>query len=476
MNRTWIVLLSLLSLGPPAVQAQFEYIVNADNAITITNYTGPPWNVAIPATINDIPVTSIGDHAAIGCSGLTSVAIGNSVTSIGEGAFGFCTGLTNIAIGSGVIRIGDAAFESCTNLTAITVDTNNSFYSSLNGVLFDKNQRALIRYPCIRGIYAIPGSVTSIGFDAFGECRAITKVTIPDGVRSIGYYAFYDCTSLTSVTIPSSVTNIAGLAFENSGLTSVTIPGSVTQISAAFGKCGRLTSVRISEGVASIGESAFEGCTNLTSVTIPSSVTNIGDFAFASCPNLASVTLPSGTSVSATAFEGSPLVRKEYDKGEKSSSTGIMASVWARLAGKGDADHSRAFLTALKRTQSYYEGTAGTEHPGLVRAMQAPGGNADSVAVWLGALMQKDYKSQVEASLNSLAEASRHFCELSKRSGFPSQLNVEFQTYSKIIQRNRTFFTSADTLDLIQAWANDYVDEDSLFQRISDDVAKLPPD
>ncbi len=99
----------------------------------------------------------------IGCSGLTSITIGNGVTSIGDGAFGFCTGLTSIAIGSGVTRIGDAVFERCTNLTAITVDTNNSFYSSVNGVLFDKGQTTLIRYPGIGGIYTIPSSVTSIG-------------------------------------------------------------------------------------------------------------------------------------------------------------------------------------------------------------------------------------------------------------------------------------------------------------------------
>ena len=97
--------------------------------------------------------------------------------------------------------------------------------------------------------------------------------------------------------------------------------------------------------------------------------------------------------------------------------------------------------------------------------MQTPGGNANAVVVWLGTLMQKDYKSQVEGSVSSLTEASGHFRELSKRSQLPSDLNVDLQKYSKIIQRNRAFFTSANTLDLIQGWADDYTEEDSLFRR-----------
>ena len=73
--------------------------------------------------------------------------------------------------------------------------------------------------------------MTSIGDNAFRDCRGLTSVTIPNSVTSIGDAAFYDCTGLTSVTIPNSVTSIGIGAFYNcSGLTSVTIGNSVTSI------------------------------------------------------------------------------------------------------------------------------------------------------------------------------------------------------------------------------------------------------
>jgi peptidyl-prolyl cis-trans isomerase B (cyclophilin B) len=145
-------------------------------------------------------------------------------------------------------------------------------------------------------------------------------------------------------------------------------------------------------------------------------------------------------------------------------------------AGCSEASHSQAFLTALKKAHSYYEATAGAEYPGLERAMQTPGGNANATMMWLGALMQKDYKSQIDGSIDGLAQASRNFRQLAKQSGFPSELNIDFQRYSEIIQRNRAFFMSANTLDLLERWANDYAEEGSLFEKLADGVSRLAPD
>ncbi|MGA2543001.1 MAG: ankyrin repeat domain-containing protein [Verrucomicrobiota bacterium] len=144
-------------------------------------------------------------------------------------------------------------------------------------------------------------------------------------------------------------------------------------------------------------------------------------------------------------------------------------------AGCSDASNPQAFLTALKKTHAYYEATAGAEHPGLQRAMQTSGGNANATMAWLGSLMQRDYKTQIEGSISSLADASRNFREFSMRAGLHSELTADFQRYSEIIQRNRAFFTSANTLDLLQQWANDYAEEDSLFEKLADGVSRLAP-
>ncbi|MBR4553464.1 MAG: leucine-rich repeat domain-containing protein, partial [Bacteroidaceae bacterium] len=212
-------------------------------------------------------VTSIGSGAFAYCSGLTSIkvdagntkydsrndcnaiietatntlvagckntTIPNSVTSIGDVAFSGCTGLTSITIPNSVNTIGDSAFWECSGLTSIT----------------------------------IPNSVTSIGNSAFYDCSGLTSITIPNSVTSIGNYVFLGCTGLTSITIPNSVTSIGYAAFDGcTGLTSITIPNSVTAIGDwAFYYCTGLTSITIPNSVTSIGSHAFEECTGLTNV------------------------------------------------------------------------------------------------------------------------------------------------------------------------------------------------------------------
>jgi hypothetical protein len=152
----------LLVLGLTTAQAQFDYS-GENGAATIIGYTGPGGDVVIPDTINGLLVTSIREGVFNANDRLTSVTIPYSVTSIGK------SGLAN-----------------CTRLTAITVDALNPVYSSLDGVLFDKNQTALIQCPGRRAGYTIPDSVTSIGEGAFSGCNGLRRVTIPDSVTSIG--------------------------------------------------------------------------------------------------------------------------------------------------------------------------------------------------------------------------------------------------------------------------------------------------
>jgi hypothetical protein len=254
-------------------------------------------------------VTSIGEYAFSSCASLSSVIIGNSVTSIGKDAFFFCTSLTSITIPDSVTSIGEYAFYACTSLTRITVDADNSNYSSVDGVLFDKLQTLLIQYPAgkLDGSYTIDDSVTSIGNYAFYYCSSLASVTIPDTVASIGERAFSEFTSLSSITVGadnSNYSSVDGVLFNKlqtlliqypAGILddSYTIPDSVTSIGvAAFDNCNSLTSVTIPDSVTIIGDQAFTSCSSLTSVTIPDSVTSIGNYAFYNCTSLTSVTLP----------------------------------------------------------------------------------------------------------------------------------------------------------------------------------------
>ena len=224
-------------------------------------------------------VTSIGEWAFRGCSGLTSVVIPSSVTSIGDAAFSNCSGLLSVEIPSSVTSIGGGAFNGCSGLTSVT----------------------------------IPSSVTSIGNYTFNGCSGLTSITIPSSVTSIGNSAFSGCSGLTSIAIPSSVTSIGNSAFSGcSNLTAVTINSnallsksysSSSNINKLFGS--QVTEYVLGEGVTSIGDYAFSGCSGLTSITVPNTVTSIGSSAFYNCSGLTSVTIPSNvTSIESSAFSG----------------------------------------------------------------------------------------------------------------------------------------------------------------------------
>ena len=221
-------------------------------------------------------------------AGCKNTVIPNTVTTIGEIAFSGCSGLMSITIPNSVIAIEYEAFCGCSGLTSVT----------------------------------IPNSVAVIGHYAFAFCRGLTSVTIGNSVHNIGDRAFAYCDGLTSLTIPSSTTFIGQLAFGNcSGLASIqveagnavydsrnscnaiietatnrliagckntVIPNTVTTIGeAAFYDCSGLSSVTIPNSVTTIGEEAFENCRSLTSVTIGGAVDSIGSMAFAWCDNLA---------------------------------------------------------------------------------------------------------------------------------------------------------------------------------------------
>ena len=270
-EASWVLLISLFGLsgrGFGQTYDGFSYSRTSPGGVTITGYSGPGGAVSIPSSIPEVgtviaigsqafescglssvtipnSVTNIGDDAFDFSSSLTNITIGDSVTSFGDLAFAACTSLSTVTIPNSVTSIGNVAFLGCTSLREITVDPNNTAYSSLNGVLFNKSQSLLIQCPGgLAGAYTIPNSVTSIGDSAFQGCTSVASVTSPDRVTTIAYGAFDACTSLASLTIGNSVT--------------------------------------------SIGDGAFEFCTKLTSITIPNSVTSIGVMVFLGCSNMTS--------------------------------------------------------------------------------------------------------------------------------------------------------------------------------------------
>ena len=287
-------------------ESDYTYTID-DGKVTITGYKGTATDIRIPSRIEGKPVVAIECMAFFRHVELMSVTIPPSVTTIEECAFLYCDSLVSVTIPSSVTFIGDSAFVG-SSLVSIDVDSANSCYTSVDGVLFNKSMTTLVQYPAgnSRTQYSITAGVTAIENDAFSWCDYLTSVMIPSSVSTIGEYAFYNCSNLASLTIPSSVTAIGEGAFSGCiSLTSISIPSGLSVIEDhVFAHCWSLTSITIPSGVTSIGNSAFEYCESLTSITIPSSVTAIGEYAFFECWSLTSITIPSGVpSIGNRAFE-----------------------------------------------------------------------------------------------------------------------------------------------------------------------------
>jgi len=221
-------------------------------------------------------VSTIEPGAFFGCSSLSSVAFSTNLVNIGADAFHGCTSLGNVTIPASVFTIGGGAFADCSNLGAINVDSLNYFYSSGEGVLFNKNRTTLLQCPGAKaGVYVIPTNVTSIGALAFAYCTNLTSVALGTNITTMGLAAFSGCSGLRSIAIPNSIHSIA----ENQ-----------------FAYCTSLTNIAIPDSVNAIAHGAFAYCTSLPVVTIPASVNSIGLYAFGACASLASIVVDSQNS------------------------------------------------------------------------------------------------------------------------------------------------------------------------------------
>lgn len=203
------------------VAYKYKGVMPAGTEIVLLNDTvgiagGAFWGCSGLNSI-EIPegVKNIGNCAFYSCTGLKNITIPNGVTEIKSQTFSGCTGLISVAIPSSVIMITDYAFEECTAIASINVSENNSMFSSVDGVLYNKAKTAVLKCPEGKiGSITIQTGVKAISKYAFFHCKSLTNITIPDGVYAVGSNAFSGCTGLTSVTIPNSLTYFA----EGSGL------------------------------------------------------------------------------------------------------------------------------------------------------------------------------------------------------------------------------------------------------------------
>ncbi|MCL2704723.1 MAG: leucine-rich repeat domain-containing protein [Spirochaetaceae bacterium] len=170
-------------------------------SLELVNCCKSDLSLAIPDKIFGLAVTSIRHMALNDCMNLREIIIPPSVTCIKHYAFRYCINLEKITIPSSVTHIGDFAFDHCYKLANIIVDPQNPNYTSIDGVLFDKEEKNIIAYSSNKKAktYIIPSSVTAFDDSAFDGCKNLTELTIPASVFALGSPAFWKGNNLQKI-------------------------------------------------------------------------------------------------------------------------------------------------------------------------------------------------------------------------------------------------------------------------------------
>lgn len=294
------VVLLCVTLLPVKAQAATsgDYIYEVvDGNATITGYTGEGGDLVIPSELDGYPVTVIGERAFAETK-IASVIVPDSVVALGEDAFWFCVQLKSIYIGSGLAEIHGESFEECYRLEKFEVSEENASFSSLDGVLFDKEKTVLYRAPlAMQGEYVVPESVLLIWNYAFQNCGKLVSVVIQDGVVGIGNWAFSQCFRMERIRIPSTVMVVGEHAF---GMTD-NLQYSTYHVGRYLGNEENPYHVFVDTlyaneeiclvryGTVVIAGSAFYGDQKMVYLEIPETVLVIGPDAFFNCLSLEAV-------------------------------------------------------------------------------------------------------------------------------------------------------------------------------------------
>ena len=315
---------------------------------------GKSGNFVVPDSVGCIE-----SYAFYNCTNLTNIHISENVNEIEGYAFENCKSLQKFVLTDNVYTIGyyggwyeESMFKGCENLKEIEVGSGNDNYSSVDGVLYDKEVEKLIYCPAKKsGEYIVPKSIKSVTDYAFEDCNSLESIVLPESMPEFSLYGLECCPSLKSIkvtgnnayysaedgvlfnkdkteiyvfpcnkegnyTIPNSVTEISSNQFSQcTGLTGITIPNTVTEIGySAFN--GNLKSIKVSEGnkyfcsydgvLFNKDKTEILFCVgNKKEFVIPNGVKSISG-AFNDCSNLTSVTIPNSVTSIYNGFNNCP--------------------------------------------------------------------------------------------------------------------------------------------------------------------------
>ena len=240
-------------------EKNYVYKEYQNDTLHIVGYKGKLEDLVIPEKYSNKVITGIDPMAFSGCSQIKSVTISKNIQSIS---------LNNRSCNMN-------PFYDCIYMKNIYVDEDNRYFTSVDGVLYNKSKTELLFYPSYKSdsSYTILDSVTKIEVGAFQRNGIVTEVILPKNIKTISKEAFLECTSLQKIEIPSGITEISESLFSGcKSLNDITLPNTIKEIkSNAFYKCSGLRKITLPESVETLNFLTFGDCTMLNTCTIENS-------------------------------------------------------------------------------------------------------------------------------------------------------------------------------------------------------------
>ena len=253
------VIMLIFSFSLPSfalVQGDFIYEMDGETAV-ITAYTGTATSLVIPAKLNGIAVSKIGDSAFKGNSALISVTVSAGVESIGTSAFENCTSLATITLPTTITHIGEKAIYNTAyynkesnwkkpqpdsssgnigfgngmgqipwediaaqDLEYLYLGTNLIEISFSGSYSLKKGTRVIADGAfagCDAERVTLSNTLVAIGENAFKDCKSLKEVKFNENIEVIGDYAFDGCTSLETISLPDKYIEMSSTSFYNTG-------------------------------------------------------------------------------------------------------------------------------------------------------------------------------------------------------------------------------------------------------------------
>lgn len=304
---------------------EYKIGILSNGACAIVGYSGKSEYLELPDTLNDLPVISIGEKTFYGNSNIKTLVIPGCITDIGKEAFASCKNLSALTLNEGLLTIGESAFQGCEKLLAVKLPDS---VVNIGGFAF-KGCKKLQELK-------LPANIEAIEHCTFAQCASLENVELPDSLRSVGAWAFawtpwqdglvcngewlvlgqgaayiytgsggevvvpvdyqsYEFngnTRVTSISLSEGILSVPAYACEAlTGLQSISIPSTIQSIGECAFRNTRVGELFFSEGLVSIGKSAFEGSGNVT-LHLPDSVSFIDEEAFLRCSSVTFICSP----------------------------------------------------------------------------------------------------------------------------------------------------------------------------------------